>query len=164
MMSVVFAKSCSTLCDPTDCSYPPGSSVHGIFQARILEWLAISYSRGSSWPRDWMQDARCLLHLLHWQVDSLPLSHQRNLTLCLGFALKCFRKKQDRWGKMKQRQQKADGYWNSGIRSSLSTSVLEILYNKMSFKNPPECTCMCPGNWKEEVRVWWHLWQHSVPP
>ena len=31
---------------------PPGSSVHGIFQARILAWVAISYSRGSSWPRD----------------------------------------------------------------------------------------------------------------
>lgn len=51
---------------------------------------------------------------------------------------------------MKQRQQKADGYWNSGIRSSLSTSVLEMFYNKMSFKNPPECTCMCPGNWKRK--------------
>ena len=37
------------LCDPMD---PPGSSVHGIFQARILEWVAISYSRGSSRPRD----------------------------------------------------------------------------------------------------------------
>ena len=35
------------LCDPTDCP-PPGSFVHGIFQARILEWVAISYSRGSS--------------------------------------------------------------------------------------------------------------------
>ena len=43
---------CLTLCDPMDCSLP-GSSVHGIFQARILEWVAISYSRGSSQPRDW---------------------------------------------------------------------------------------------------------------
>ena len=40
------------LCDPVDCT-PPGSSVHGISQARILEWVAISFSRGSSWPRDW---------------------------------------------------------------------------------------------------------------
>ena len=40
-----------TLCDPMDCS-PPGSSVHGVFQASILEWAAISSSRGSSWPRD----------------------------------------------------------------------------------------------------------------
>ena len=45
------APSCPTLCDPVDCS-PPGSSVHGILQARILEWVAISFSRGSSRPRD----------------------------------------------------------------------------------------------------------------
>ena len=40
------------LCDPMDCS-PPGFSVHGILQARILDWVAISFSRGSSQPRDW---------------------------------------------------------------------------------------------------------------
>ena len=39
-------QSCSTLCDPMDCSLP-GSSIHGIFQARILEWVAISFSRSS---------------------------------------------------------------------------------------------------------------------
>ena len=44
-------QSCSTFCNPMDCS-PPGSSVHGIVQATILEWVAISFSRGSSWPRD----------------------------------------------------------------------------------------------------------------
>ena len=43
--------SCPTLCDPMDCS-PPGSSVHGIFWARIREWLAIPFSRGSSRPRN----------------------------------------------------------------------------------------------------------------
>ena len=42
---------CPTLCEPMICS-PPGSSVHGIFQARLLEWVAISFSRGSSRPRD----------------------------------------------------------------------------------------------------------------
>ena len=45
-----FAQSCPTFCDPMDCS-PPGSSIHGIFQARVLEWGAISFSRGSSQPR-----------------------------------------------------------------------------------------------------------------
>ena len=45
------AQSCLTLCDPVDCSLP-GSSVHGILQARILEWVAIAFSRGSSQPRD----------------------------------------------------------------------------------------------------------------
>ena len=44
-------ESCPTFCDPMDCS-PPVSSIHGIFQARILEWVAISFSRGSSQPRD----------------------------------------------------------------------------------------------------------------
>ena len=45
-------QSCLTLCDPRDCSLPV-CSVHGIFQARVLEWVAISFSRGSSQPRDW---------------------------------------------------------------------------------------------------------------
>ena len=43
-----------TLCGPMDCSLP-GSSILGILQARVLEWVAISFSRGSSWPRDWTQ-------------------------------------------------------------------------------------------------------------
>ena len=47
----VCARSCPTLCNPMDCS-PPGSSVHGISQAGILEWVAISFSRGSSQLRD----------------------------------------------------------------------------------------------------------------
>ena len=46
------AKSCLTLCDPMDCS-PPGSSVHGILQARVREWGAMPSSRGPSPPRDW---------------------------------------------------------------------------------------------------------------
>ena len=44
-------QACPTLCDPMDCSLP-GSSVHGIFQARILKWVAISFSRRSFRPRD----------------------------------------------------------------------------------------------------------------
>ena len=49
---------CPTLCDPVDCS-PLGSSVHGILQARILEWVAISFSRGSSPPRDRRDECNC---------------------------------------------------------------------------------------------------------
>ena len=48
------AKSCPTLCDPMDCG-PPGSSVQGILQARTLEWVAISFSRGSSQAGDGTQ-------------------------------------------------------------------------------------------------------------
>ena len=47
-------QSCPTLCNPMDCS-PSGSSLHGILQARKLEWLAIPFSRGSSQPRDQTQ-------------------------------------------------------------------------------------------------------------
>ena len=61
-------QSCPTLCDPIDCS-PVGSSVHGIFQARVLEWVAISFSMGL--PTQGFKP-----HLCNWQVDSLPLSHQ----------------------------------------------------------------------------------------
>ena len=48
----LIAKSHLTLCNPMDCS-PPGSSFHGILQARILEWVAIPFSRGSSRRKDW---------------------------------------------------------------------------------------------------------------
>ena len=48
------AQLCPTLCDPMDCILPD-FSVHGIFQARVLEWVAISFSMGSSWLRDWTQ-------------------------------------------------------------------------------------------------------------
>ena len=51
---VKVAQSCPILCDPMDCS-PLGSSVHGILQTRILEWVAILFSRGSSQPRDQTQ-------------------------------------------------------------------------------------------------------------
>ena len=47
----VVTPSCLTLCDPMDCR-PPSSSVHGILQARILEWVAIAFFKGSSQPKD----------------------------------------------------------------------------------------------------------------
>ena len=50
MCVCLVAQSCLTLCNPTDCG-PPGSSVHRILQARILEWVAMPSSRGSSQPR-----------------------------------------------------------------------------------------------------------------
>ena len=55
-------QSCPTLCDPMDCSLP-GFFVHGILQARTLEWVAVVSSRGYSWFRE-----RTCVCLLHWQV------------------------------------------------------------------------------------------------
>jgi len=51
VVAVKVAQSCPTLCDPVDYN-PPGNSVHGILQARILKWVAMPFSRGSSQPRD----------------------------------------------------------------------------------------------------------------
>ena len=62
---------CVRLCNSMDHS-PPGSSVHGIFQARILEWVAISYTSRIFLTHELNL---CLLHLLDWWADSLPLCH-----------------------------------------------------------------------------------------
>ena len=66
--------SCLTLCTPMDCSLS-GFSVHGVFQARILEWVAISISRGSSWLRDWTQGEshgqRSLVGCSQWGCKSV---------------------------------------------------------------------------------------------
>ena len=62
------AQSCPTFCNPMDCS-PPGFPVHEIFKARVLEWVVISFSRGSSQPRDWIwvsrMVGRCFFRLSH---------------------------------------------------------------------------------------------------
>jgi len=64
----------SDSCDPMDCS-PPGSSVHGIPQARILEWLC-HFLRQGIFPTQGSNPR--LLCLLHWQADSLPLAHLKS--------------------------------------------------------------------------------------
>ena len=67
------AQSPQTLCDHMDCNLP-GSSVHGIFQARVLEWVAISFSKGSSWPRDLtepvIQDVCSYERKFSWSLQS----------------------------------------------------------------------------------------------
>ena len=62
--SGLVTQSCPTLCDPMDCSLP-GCSAHGILQLRILEWVAVPFSRGSSQPRDRTQVPAL-------RADSLP--------------------------------------------------------------------------------------------
>ena len=74
----VLTQSCPTLSDPVDCSIS-GSSVCGIFQARVLEWVAMFPSK--SFPTQGSNPH--LLHLLHWQVDSLSLSHLESLCVCV---------------------------------------------------------------------------------
>ena len=69
-ISCMCAQLSPTLCNPMDCS-PPDPFGPWNFPARILEWVAIYFSRGSSQPRD----LTCISCLLYWQVDSLPLNH-----------------------------------------------------------------------------------------
>ena len=68
----------SRLFDPINCSLQ-SSSVHGILQERILEWVVISSSRGSSWPRDW----NCISCISCIAADSLPWSHQESPLRCV---------------------------------------------------------------------------------
>ena len=69
------AQSCPALWDPIDCILP-GSSVHGILQARIGEWIAIPSSRASSQPRDWIQ-ASHISCIIRWILFGLPGFHMR---------------------------------------------------------------------------------------
>ena len=71
-VEVLVAQSCPTLCDPMDCS-PPGSSIHGIFQARKPEWVAISFSRGSSRPRDQTRVSRIASRLYSLSHQGRPM-------------------------------------------------------------------------------------------
>ena len=68
-VKVDIAQLCSTLCDPMDCSLPD-SSVHGILQARILEWVAILFSKGLSLTQG------SNLGFLHYRLALYHLSHQ----------------------------------------------------------------------------------------
>ena len=86
---------CLTLCYPMDCSLP-GSSVHGIFQARVLEWVAISFSRGSFWPRDWTWVShivgRCFTIWATREVLPAIIKFIFPIFLYLGISLFLFRK------------------------------------------------------------------------
>ena len=81
ILSLLFSHSGSVVSHflwPMDCS-PPDSSVHGVLQARILEWVAMPSSRGSSWARDWTW-----VSYMGREMDSLSLSHQESLSQILG--------------------------------------------------------------------------------
>ena len=75
---VKVTQSCLTLCDPMDCSLA-GSSVHGILQARILEWVVVHFSRGSSQPRDGNQVFRTAELLNPWNFLSVSYVNEEIL-------------------------------------------------------------------------------------
>ena len=98
MLLVKSLQLCPTLCHPMDCS-PPGFSVHGILQAQILEWVAMSASKGPSQPRDWshVSHVSCTdrhVHYLYHHLGS-PTSVQIYLFIfgCIGSFSSC-----SKWG------------------------------------------------------------------
>ena len=84
----VVTQLCLALCDPMDWSLP-GSSIHGIFRARVLEWVAISFSRGSSRPRDPTQVSHIVgsrfYHLSHQGVERREYIREFNFSIERGF-------------------------------------------------------------------------------
>ena len=79
-------QSCPALCKPMGCS-TPGSSVHGVFPARILEWVALPSSKGSSWPK--IQGSNLhLLHLLQSREVLYVLSHRGSSIVTYVYVLK----------------------------------------------------------------------------
>ena len=87
MHACAVSQSCLTLCDPMNHSLP-GSSVHGIFQTRILEWVAVSFSRESSWLRDWtlISYVSCIgrQNLYHWATWEAPGGHMLEFSYLLN--------------------------------------------------------------------------------
>ena len=145
----VCAQLCPTLCDPMDYN-PPGPSVHGISQARILEWVAISSSRGSSWPRDWTRvsvspaSAGRFFICANWLFLSwgkkkrsfLPLAHQLLQTCPHPFLAPCV------WSSKLKSSRALSLVWN--FRSRQDAGV------KMKCYSPPVGNSMhiLEYNWK----------------
>ena len=116
-----------TLCEPLDCS-PPGSSIHGISHARILEWVAISSSRGIFLTQGSNSHILCVLH---WQAGSLPLAPPGKPDLA-GLFLKLDN------SLMNREAQKSRPSWK---KSSKELNQNQI--KKRKFVSVCVCVCVC---------------------
>ena len=109
-VKVLVTQSCLTFCDSMHCS-PPASSVHGILPARMLEWVAIPFSRGSSWPSDRTQ-VSCTADIF-FTVWATRVKQQHDITCILGKL----------WLLCNQRQQQKNqpgGHWRRRGERGLS--------------------------------------------
>ena len=108
------------LCDLMDCSLP-GSSIHGIFQARILEWVAISFSRRSFWPRDWTQVSHLVgRHFTIWATRDSDIKRNPFKSVLLPILLMKINIFLDAW------------LWNSFIGWYLRCIQFKIFFLKRS--------------------------------
>ena len=137
------AQSCLTLCNPMDCS-PPGSSVHGFLQARILAWVAIPFFRGSSQRKDrtrvtcnlgrfftvWATSNSCLL--LYPKCSPLPEPH--GYTLLSSF--EDFILPSPAWNVLSACLTHIDS-------SRLNSSILSLFLESYLTSPTPMCFCVC---------------------
>ena len=144
---VLVTQSCPTLCDPKDCS-SPGSSVHGILQARILEWVAI-LSRGSSLPRDQTHISCIGSRFFTTEPPGKPKgsTHNTCYNFFLGFYLYC-----------------VDTLWLTGLlqneletRFSLESKVFYDTIKHTHFKKSPKRLSTMRETW-----VWFLGWEDPL--
>ena len=136
-VKMLVAQSCPTLCIPMDCSLP-GSSIQGILPARILEWVAIPFSRGSSWPRNWT-GVSCIAG------DSLP-AELRGIQYIYLISTDKYHDK-----KLKERKKKT--------KETMSFSSLLFFCSLLPpfFLSPPPLFAQGPWPWDQTPRVQCHL-------
>ena len=131
-------QSCPTPCDPMDCSLP-GSSVHGTVQARILEWVAMPSSRGSSWPRDgtWIS---CIVgwFLTVWTTRETLQGNTKELVLVVLFSWVGGREGKVSVGIVAVLWCPSPASWEYAL-GSLLTDFLPLLGSKLSCHCLPSC-------------------------
>ena len=138
-------QSCLTLCDPMDCS-PPGSSVHGILQVKILEWVAMPSFRGSSWPRDWTCvscTGRQILY--HWATREARELHQVIEIDILVKKEEKWKAKRSDWSKATSKTSWANFFSFPGLKTILHGFILlselsVLLFELVTFPKKPFLT------------------------
>ena len=152
VVAVLVVQLSPTLCNPMDHS-PPGSSVHGILQARILEWVAISSSRGSSWPRD----RTCISCIGRWSLYpwttweahySYYFSHSSpSLSgICMMCAERISEKEREKWRRRPCVTQELE-VWVWRHKSGQWGKKRAVWRNSSTF------TATVPGHWCQEERM-----------
>ena len=141
------AQSSPTLCDPMDCSLP-GFSVHGIFQARVLEWVAISFSRGSFLTQGLNPG------LLHCRQMLYPLSHQGIISILSSILntnvnIIFWEKKVTQWLWFFKITMETWIYKFQIMSRHIGVKIKEI---KLVLNSQP-----LQGYWKYAVFLWWYF-------
>ena len=141
-------------CDPMDCS-PPGSSVHGIFQARRLEWVAISFCKASSQPRD---RTPVNFYVSCMQGRFLTTGSQGHPVLCFSIKLS--------WEKVRESHRKLQFYGgfpdgSVGKNSTYLPYVFSLPAGKI-WKNVSRCSCL-RTSWRCSCRMITNVAEESIP-